>query len=164
MTAERRARARAYGLLLSGAIGAGLLGAVFDELTVSLSPEYFTLGKGLSPEGLRAEVAWMGFRAALPLGALGVGVGLLRSQKDPELPWGAWLRRIVCAFMASLLVAAALMAVIDPFGVRAASRGVLSPLGATRYLLAWGLHVGAYLGVGVGVAIAGRAPRRDPGR
>jgi hypothetical protein len=46
---------------------------------------------------------------------------------------------------------AAVMLALDPFGVRDASAGVLSKEAASRYLLCWGAHFGAYFGVGIGV-------------
>lgn len=61
-------------------------------------------------------------------------------------------------FAAALLPCAMLVAALDPFDVRA----IHPPDGAgtgTRFLLTWGLHLGAYLGVALGIAVALRSSR-----
>ncbi|WP_437680195.1 hypothetical protein [Sorangium sp. So ce131] len=153
-------------MLLAGSLAAGGCGALFDQVTATISPEYFLEGKGLTSSGLpfRLAVAWTGFRGGLPLGALVTGVGLLRASRGAGFSWRAWLRRIAAALAAALLVCPVLMAALDPFGMREASLGVWSPGVATRYLVCWGLHIGAYLGVVIGIfrdsssAEAGRPP------
>ena len=95
----RRSRTRSYALMLAGGLAGGVLGAAFDQVTVTVSPAYFVLGKGL-------------------------GV------------------------------------VIDPFNVREDSLGALGAREASRYLVAWGAHVGVYMGVilaVVGMAAQARA-------
>ncbi len=141
-------------MLLLGALFAGVLGLVFDQLTVTVSPEYFTLGKRLDVEELRLQVAWLGFRSALPLGALIAGLGLLRMRTARRFSWRAWLAPILLALLLALPVAAALMPLLDPFHVRASSEGAMPASVCTRYLIAWGLHVGAYTGVLGGLALA----------
>ncbi|WP_437326572.1 hypothetical protein [Sorangium sp. So ce381] len=159
-------RLREYLAILAGALAAGACGALFDQATATISPEYFLDGKGLAASSLpfRLAVAWTGFRGGLPLGALVTGVGLLRSARSDRFSWRAWLGRMIAAVAAALALCPALMAALDPFGVREASLGVWSRGAATRYLVCWGLHAGAYLGVLVGVFLEGRpALRRASG-
>jgi hypothetical protein len=149
-------RARSYGLMLAGGLVGGGLGALFDQVTVSISPEYFVLGKGLSgvDNGLRTEVAWLGFRGGLPLGVLVVGTGLWARTR-----WGGprWSRLVA----ATAAVVGALMWLLDPTGVRLTSAGALDEHEAGRYLATWGAHIGAYLGAiaAVGVLVAGARSR-----
>jgi hypothetical protein len=136
--------------LLAGALVGGCCGAAFDPLTATISPEYFLIGKDLSDYNgpFRVGVAETGFRGGLPLGALVVGIGLVRSQRDRDFSWGVWLAAIASCMPVMLALGAAVMLVLDPFDVREASAGVLSEEAATSYLLCWGAHFGAYLGVG----------------
>src|SRR5687768_10089188 len=120
--AASMSRPRAYGVLALGCLAAGCLAALFDQVTVSISPEYFLDGKGLaSAEGLRWQVAWLGFRAGLPLGALVVGIGLLRAQATSSFSWSGWLGRIGTTVLAGLALGVLVMVTIDPFSVRSAS-------------------------------------------
>ncbi|WP_437284244.1 hypothetical protein [Sorangium sp. So ce406] len=155
-------RPREYLAILAGALAAGAGGALFDQVTATISPEYFLDGKGLAASSLpfRIAVAWTGFRGGLPLGALVAGVGLVRAARSDRFSWRAWLARIVAALAAALAVCPAVMAALDPFGVREASLGAWPPGAATRYLVCWGLHAGAYLGVLVGVFLVRSADTR----
>ncbi|WP_437338335.1 hypothetical protein [Sorangium sp. So ce394] len=151
-------RAREHLAILAGALAAGACGALFDQVTATISPEYFLDGKGLAASSLpfRLAVAWTGFRGGLPLGALITGVGLVRAARSDRFSWHAWLARIVAALAAALALCPAVMAALDPFGVREASLGAWPPGAATRYLVCCGIHAGAYLGIVVGVLLDGR--------
>jgi hypothetical protein len=147
-----------YLAVLVGGLTAGVCGALFDQITATISPEYFLEGKNLAASSLpfRLAVAWTGFRGGLPLGALVVGVGLVRATRGTRFSWRLWLWRVGAAVAAALVLCSILMAFVDPFNVRDASRGQWAPYVATRYLICFGLHLGAYLGVIVGVFLDGR--------
>lgn len=153
-TIGKPARVRAYGILLLGSIVAGVVGLAFDQLTVSLSPEYFILGKGLPEEELRMQVAWLGFRSALPAGALVAGLGLLRSKEQREFSWRSWLLRFVGGLALALAILPFAMLLTDPFAVRASSAGAMSDDACSRYLAVWGMHIGAYVGTAIGIGFA----------
>jgi hypothetical protein len=159
----KRSRLWSYSVLLLGAALAGLLGAGFDQVTVSISPDYFTLGKGLPEDALRLRVAWLGFRSALPLGALVSGLGLIYASRTQRHVWRGWLAPILLALIVTLPASALTMVVSDPFDVRSSSAGSLTQAACTRYLLAWGLHVGAYGGIVLGLAITLVRARRQRG-
>ena len=59
-------RVQAYGVLALGCIAGGSPGALFDQLTVTLSPDYFLLGKGLSSDSPPCQryMAWPSIRPA----------------------------------------------------------------------------------------------------
>lgn len=132
--------------MVLGALLCGVLGALFDQLTVTLSPEYFTFGKGVSDASLRLSAAGVGFRGGLPLGALYAGV--LASRHSRGGPVGA--RRLLVWAVCAMAIAAAVctmgLLVLDPFQVRVEASGLLTPGAANRYLACWGIHMGAYLG------------------
>jgi len=144
-------RWRAYLLLAGGCLAGGLVGALFDQLTATISPEYFLEGKGLDVSSLpfRWAVAKVGFLGALPLGALITGAALIDSQSSPGFVWRGWLARLAWRVAATVAVCAVLMPTFDPFAVRAIGEW---PSEVTSRLLAcWGMHVGAYLGVLIAV-------------
>lgn len=146
-------RGLVYLRLLAGCVLAGVLGAAFDQLTVSLSRDYFVFGKGLHPDGLRLAVAWLGFRSALPLGAAVTGLALLR-RRHGRFTWLRWLTSIGACVAVAILIFAALNVALDPFAVRAEAAHALAPEAITRYLLVWGLHTGVYVGSVFGLAVA----------
>ncbi len=158
----RRSRTRSYALMLAGALAGGVLGAAFDQVTVTVSPAYFVLGKGLGVAGaeLRLAAAWMGFRGGLSLGALAAGVGLWLEAGGREVQWVRFVATALAAAAICAVASAGLMHVIDPFHVREDSLGALGAREASRYLVAWGAHVGVYMGVilaVVGMAAQARA-------
>jgi hypothetical protein len=153
-TIDKPSRIRAYGILLLASIAAGVVGLAFDQLTVTLSPEYFILGKGLAEEGLRLQVAWLGFRSALPAGALVAGVGLLCSRARREFSWRSWLLRFAGGLPLALAILPFAMLLADPFAVRASSVEAMSDAACSRYLVVWGMHIGAYVGTALGIGFA----------
>ncbi|MBL8740997.1 MAG: hypothetical protein JNK04_07890 [Myxococcales bacterium] len=156
-------RLRSYALMALGALAAGVLGAVFDQLTVSLSPEYFTLGKGASADvPLRLSAAAIGFRGGLPIGALFAGGLLWLRRRGARVHLLPQLARAAAAAMLSCLVCAMGMVAIDPFGVRPDASGVLTPSGATRFLACWGIHIGAYVGPMLSLGAAVRRAAASP--
>lgn len=139
--------------MLAGAFAGGLLGALFDQVTVSISPAYFVMGKGLSVPAaeLRAAAAWTGFRGGLPLGTFTVGIGLWLEAQGFCLRWPRWLLGACASVSIAALMMGALLPLVDPFDVRGESVGTLDEHDATRYLAAWGAHIGAYVGAILGV-------------
>lgn len=153
-------RAREYATMLGGAVAAGVCGALFDQVTCSISPEHFLDGKGLAGSHLpfRLAVAWIGFRGGLPLGALVVGVGLFLAGRRESFAWWPFLMQIGLTVALFLPVCAAALVLVDPWDIHAASRGVWMDSVATRYLTTWGLHIGVYVGILAGLLRAARAP------
>jgi len=139
--------------MLAGALGGGCCGALFDQFTATISNEYFLDGKGLRAYSapFRLAVAWTGFRGGLPLGALVVGIGLIRAPREKAFSWRAWLASIARDLPMCVALCAGMMLLLDPFGLRQLCAGVLSSERASRYLICWGAHIGVYLGVAVGL-------------
>src|SRR5580658_4197710 len=78
---------REYGfVIITGVIGA-MVGFVNDLVTSSISPEYFTLGKGLeaSPD-LRIYAGLFGLRVGFSAGVIGGAVCLYASRRKSAYP------------------------------------------------------------------------------
>lgn len=163
-------RWKSYGVaLVVGLVGA-VVGAGIDSVTVQLSPDYFVLGKGLSPSQLPAAAWALGLRAG---GPVGVGVGLLWVfvlERRPQ-PWAPALVRWGAVTLGAVLVstvAFGLGPVIDPMGLEPQVVGLLGAERTEAFLLVWRTHLGAYVGGGVGALggtlglwVSPRPPRRS---
>ncbi len=139
-------RAREYGTLLLGALAGGIVGALLDQLTCTISPEYFLVGKALSAgPAFRLDVAMVGFRGGLAVGALIAGVDLIVRSRRPHLRCSWWVRPVALATVVAMGTCSALLVALDPFelGVIAADSDLTT---SRRFLTAWGIHMGAYAG------------------
>jgi hypothetical protein len=164
-------RWREYGVLLAAVVTALVYGAVNDQVTVTISPEYFLYGKELAKTvgdppssmfALRWAAAKVGFMATWSAG-LAFGVALLIANNPwrgvPRLP----NRRLVGRLPMILLSAAA-------FGVAGGAvgyAGLFTHASADfedlvradlwhprRFMATWGVHLGGYVGGLVGTVAA----------
>lgn len=158
----RRHRAAAtrwheYGFLIGTGFVGGMLGVAVDYVTASLSPVYFTLGKGIA-EGptFRGQVTLLGLHAGLLAGLMVGGCLLLANQPRsgrPTLPYRQLIRLnliIVLAALGMAPVCAVLAVSRDPLGFRAEFESLLSESQITRFGEVWGAHLGLYLGGALG--------------
>ncbi len=182
-------RWREYAVLLIAVLAALAYGAVNDQMTVTISPEYFLYGKELakvvgdppsSMAALRWEAAKVGLKATWSAGLL-FGVVLLVANN----PWRGWPRlanrRLVAMLPVLLLMAGGLGIVGGACGYL----GLLTHLSADfedlvsanlwrprRFMATWGVHLGGYVGGLIGTVVAAawvirlrRAARTvEPGR
>lgn len=124
------ARAKEYGFLLFAAVLAAAYAVVHDQLTATISPEYFVYGEGLARSALRAGVAWLAVRAGLPMGFLG-GAALLVANDPRRASAGAPLAyRTLVGLAFFTLAGAALFAGV----VGAANASVQLGTGTARSL------------------------------
>lgn len=164
-------RWREYLFLLTAVLGAMAYGIVNDQVTVTISWEYFYYGKELAPalgpvtppaDGpLRWEAAKVGMKATWTAGLL-IGAAMLMAnslkKKFPFLP----VRQLY-----GLLAGIALPTVVlAGLGGAAGRLGWLSWLGdfriletydlwrPARFMSVWGIHLGAYLGGALGTVWA----------
>ena len=74
-------RKGAYSFLLAAGLFAGLLGVAIDQVTATVSPDYFAIGKGI-PKGdhFRLGVAVFGFEAGFTMGIVVGGIYLLANN------------------------------------------------------------------------------------
>jgi hypothetical protein len=164
-------RWREYAVLLAAVLAALAYGAVNDQVTVTISPEYFLYGKELakvvgdpptSMAALRWEAAKVGLKATWSAGLL-FGVVLLVANN----PWRTLPRlanRRLIRLLPVLFVFAAVLGVV---GGAVGYRGWLTNLSEDfqdqvqtnlwrpyRYMATWGVHLGGYVGGLLGTAIA----------
>lgn len=160
-------RAGDTALALAAAGIAGLFGASFDQLTVSLSPEYFRLGKGLAGEGsgLRLAAAELGFQAGFSAGLIAILILMIlnRPAVDRQVlarprvfVLGLWL--IPGALICSPL-GAALSFIFDPFKFKEQLTGLLPDDRHGAFRIAQGLHLGLYFGALASLILAARRLR-----
>ena len=124
-----------------------LLGLLVDQVTFRISPEYFTVGKGIgaSPQ-LAWQVAKMGASAGLAAGATGGGIVLLVNRSPRHVfrllrvVWVPLLAAAVCGAVAGALLWPA------PWYIHPTAAAVLEPAAAHRFTIVWFIHSGVYAG------------------
>jgi len=154
---RRSARLREYGFLVfSTALAVGFA-VVHDQITASISSEYFLVFKGLrdDPRPYRLAAALLAVKGSYWVGLV-LGTAMLvannPSRRRLQLPY----RKLTRLSMVPLVAATAGALVMAPvfwlvdFGQHATAVAIAGSPGSTRFLLVWGIHAGSYLG-----AIAG---------
>lgn len=146
-------RWREYGFLLAAGMFGGLVGVAIDQLTATISPGYFVIGKGVSAgAGFRWGVAAVGFQAGLAVGMVIGGVYLLANNPrvgQRSLPFKRLFRNAAAPLVAAFgLVPLAVLIVrcCDPSNLSHELHGLLQPAEITRVLTVWGIHLGLYAG------------------
>jgi hypothetical protein len=151
-------RPREYLFALVAVAAAMAYGVINDQITVTISPEYFTWGKGVRGEagsaGLRWQAVLLGLKATWTVGLL-IGVALLLANNPmktrPQLPYGR-LYRLLPAILATAAACGALGGALGYGGwlsflaadvARDDSFAFLHP---RRFFCAWGIHSGGYIG------------------
>lgn len=154
-------RLREYGFLLYGTVVATAYGIVHDQVTVTISPEYFVVFKSLrpGPGGLRWATLKLSVLATYWVGLIIAAALLVANNPSahlPQLEYGRLRRQAVLPLIAGVLGAGcgAMM-----LGGLASGRTVLSwtgylPVHATSFLLVWGIHLGSYAGGALGALVA----------
>lgn len=160
--------AREFAFLLScaasGALVAGVYGVVHDQITYTLSPEYFTKFKfqqfawadfGFPTRVFVAEIGflatwWVGFIAGWFLGRIAL------KHESPRWHRVATGLEWIIAFAISGAVLGALCHLVFPDSPRAWIDGIdLRGIPETRcFLLVGWIHTGGYAGAAIGFAIA----------
>jgi hypothetical protein len=150
------------------AFGAFALGATFayaiahDQVTATISPEYFLQWKGLAavPGPFRRAVTLVAIRASLAVGLL-AGVTLVTANEalggkaGPRVSY----RALMCEAMLPI-AAAASCAVAFGFGNAAlevgapTARALVAPDRVRAFVTVWGIHWGSYVGALAGTCSA----------
>jgi hypothetical protein len=148
---------REYGFLIAAALLGSLFGMSLDNLTATLSPEFFIYGKGIEAgDGFRGRVTYFGFHAGLLAGAIVGGLFLLANNKRSDRPsvtyrrlfWFAW--RPVLLAIAGMPPLAALFCFVDPLRLGERAIDFLTPEQQRWFLVVLGINVGGYLGGSLG--------------
>jgi hypothetical protein len=157
-------------------LAAGVLGAAFgllnDQVTVTISPEYFTVGKGLAPgPGLRLRAGALGLQAGFAAGVVAACILVYANNPRPGRPSLperrlfrlAWRPAVLAAACGAVLGAAA--SVLRPVSLLGEFREALEAPEEIPFLVVWAIHNGVYLGLAAGIAwavLALRALVREP--
>jgi hypothetical protein len=165
-------RWREYGVLLAAVAAALLYGVINDQITCTISPEYFfygkeiykTIGTAWPPDmsALRWQAVLVGVKATWSAGLI-FGVILLLAN-NPFRDWPRLRNRDLLRFLPLILGVAALLGIL---GGILGCFGFLTHLSADfedltranifrprRFLCTWGIHLGGYIGGLVGTIIA----------
>ena len=155
----REARRWTEYLFLLGSGGAGAVFGVLNDLVTShVSPEYFTLGKGIAAgEGFVGRVVQLGAEAGFVAAVVAAGLYLLANNPRrgrPSLPYRRLVRLSLRTLAVAAMSGAALGAVVFlavPEDLSPGSGEELSPTVRHGYLVVWSIHLGLYLGLGAAV-------------
>jgi hypothetical protein len=165
---ERATRWREYSFLLVAGILGGLFGVAIDQLTSTISPEYFIFGKGIPNDAaFRLHVVTLGFQAGFVMGILVGGIYLLANNPRPDRMSLSYVHlfRFAVAPLMGAIVAAPISAVVvghsDPLNLAQQFRDVMSPKEINHFRLVWGIHLGLYAGGTMGAALGVMQIRRS---
>jgi hypothetical protein len=154
-------RLREYGFLLYGTAVATAYGILHDQVTVTISPEYFVVFKNLrpGPGGLRWAALKLSVLATYWVGVVLAAALLVANNPSDRLPQLAYarLRRLALIPIGGALVGA--LAGAMGLGVWGTAKSVEAfsgylPVDAGAFLTVWGMHIGSYAGGGLGGAVA----------
>jgi hypothetical protein len=156
-------KAKEYVFLLYAALAATAYAVVHDQLTATLSPEYFLVGKGLAgdPHPLRWAVTLLAARAGFGPGLL-VGVALLvsnnprRAGAPPQLPFRALVKLSLVPLVLAATTAC-LAGVVNAFvriGSETAVALLVPPERAPAFAIVWAIHAGSYAGALLGTGVS----------
>jgi hypothetical protein len=158
----RRGRAatryKEYAFIWFAGLLGGLVGAATDLVTSSISPDYFTMGKGLlGGEGFASRVALFGVQEGVSAGVIAGALCLYvsrRKSKFPPLGFGELLgllwMPVVCAGAGALWVPW-LAGRSDPAGLALQLGGGLPAARVPPFLRVWWIHTGLYGGLLAGL-------------
>jgi hypothetical protein len=161
-------RAKEYLFLLFAMLVAIVYAVIHDEITVTISPDYFLVGKGLAddPRPLRLAVFVLAVEASYGVGLIAGALVLIANNPSPARPRLGYreLAGLALAPVAAAALAGAIGGAVNAFDP-ARLTPTLRLLGIarsdrTRFLIAWGIHAGSYLGAAFGTIAAVVAVRR----
>lgn len=153
-------RAKEYAFLLLTTFAAVVYGVVHDQITATISPEYFLVWKGLATDPLpwRIAVTLVAVRSSWWAGLL-AGVCFLLANNPSRsgrrrLGYGELARLAAVPPAVALVTAVACGAanVVDPLGAAARVGPLVAQPRLGAFMFVWGVHFGSYVGALVGVA------------
>ncbi|MGD1086299.1 MAG: hypothetical protein ABSA47_16305 [Verrucomicrobiota bacterium] len=142
---------------VTGLLGC-VVGAATDLITSSISPDYFTLGKGLSGgEGFAPRVAVFGIKQGLSGGVIAGALCVYASRCKTKFPplalrelLGLLWMPVVCALAGALLFPL-VAGHSDPAALALKMDGLVSAAQVPPFLRVWWIHTGLYSGLLAGV-------------
>lgn len=158
----RYQRAKEYGYLFGMTAAAMAYGIVHDYVSWSIAPSYFVFGKGISSAatGYSWETVKLAATALWSVGLLGSACVLLANNADKKG------RQVSYAFLVKVAAIPLLLSIaveiplglsfhhIAPWMLSAAHLHSLYTHAGSSFFIVWGMHIGAYIGGGLGIIIA----------
>lgn len=152
-------RAREYAFLVYAVVVAAVYAIVHDQITVTISPEYFVYGKGVTAASLRWGAALVAVRASIATGLLaGTALLVANAPRGPRA-WGrlayAELARLTLIPLATAVAGATIAGAVNAHA-RIGEAAALS-LGVPvervpNFVTVWAVHFGSYAGALLGIA------------
>ncbi len=159
-----RERIEVYGFLLGSGFGAGLFGAIFDQVTFTISSHYFVYLKEIEAPTelqLRIKIAVFGFAAALIPGLVASASMLVASLDAKSGNWKvrplrlfAWYRIHLVTFLILVIPFVIAFLFFDPRGYRSQWEAILETSQIERMIVTWSVHLAAYSGGIFGTILA----------
>ncbi|MHC4718516.1 MAG: hypothetical protein ACYS5V_16215 [Planctomycetota bacterium] len=153
---RRATRWREYVFLLAGTAAAMAYALANDMVTVTISPLYFQVHEGLAeiPDNIRAVAAAVALKGAWSAGLI-LSVAMLLANNPlkrwPRLPQGRMYTKFAYPLAGALVASSALgwMAHLGWLGGDVTADGALR-----NYLIVSWVHMGVYIGGGIGALTA----------
>jgi len=139
-------------ILCCGLVGCAV-GAANDCVTSRLSPEYFTVGKGLDSAGIAAVL--LGAKAGFSAGVIGGAICLFACAKERP-PFARMLRLLVIPVQSAILggpAAGLCLSRFDPMNWATELASLMTPQQIAQFRLVWWIHTGLYSGFAIGLAV-----------
>lgn len=153
-------------LLVVGAFGA-VFGVLIDMITSSISPVYFSVGKGIAEgPGFRGAVIALGAQAGFCAGLVGAGILLVVNAQ--RLGMDGLFQYMALSFACSAISAAVLGLLQHNLQLFRLAEwdNLLAPATSRSFKTVWCIHVGIYVGGLIGLVfscIRARIKRRVAG-
>ena len=149
---------REYGFLVTTGVLGALFGFANDLITSTISPDYFTLGKGLD-EGpdLQMRAGLYGLQVGFSAGIIGGGICLYlcrrKSAHPPakisrlfQLLWMPVAGAVLCGILLPMALSP-----FDPAKFASQLAAILDAARISRFRQVWWTHVGLYAGMIIGL-------------
>ncbi len=155
-------RGREYLFLGGVTVAAALYGVVHDFVTWSICPGYFVAGKGIpqASSGFTKDVVVLAMKATWYAGLLTGAVLLIANNRDRlscQLGYGTLVKMALIPLGISMLMEGIVGIAFGCFAKEVADGSgfdVCYERFGARFFVVWGMHLGAYLGGAIGLAIA----------
>jgi hypothetical protein len=154
-------RAKEYLFLLYAALVAIIYGVIHDEVTATISREYFIYGKQLDfdPPPFRVAVAILATRASYGVGLVAGALLLIANNPSPTRPKLGYrelmrLALLPLALAASGAVVGGALYAFDAFHLHARALELVPEHSVARFLVVWGVHTGSYAGAALGAIVS----------
>gem|GEM_PF-3527847 len=143
-----------YLFVFSMGILFSIFGAIHDQVTVTISPAYYAIGKGVGYDSLRLQASLVGLKSGMYAGLI-FGCLFLFLNKN-------WNSTILCHWLKCTAISALISLVIgSSVGYISSILGItILPAGKEnlRFLVVWGWHIGLYSGAVFGLLFVAFKP------